>query len=278
MKKIMFTLALSMVFALVSFRAAFAETKEGPDLLPKKAWEVSYEIFNFDYEETVDGDKLMEEEGIMNGVRLGFTSHSGRGPMVRLNGSFSYGQLEYDGETWGGDPVEADTEDFLVRLQGDFGWDFQYRGTVSTIYTGIAYRYWNNDIDEEGGYEREISQFYWPIGYELAIPVGRKWIIGAGANYSLLLGGMVESHLSDVDSSFDDAENSQDGGDGYGVGSVVYIKHDSARFPWSVSAFVNYYDIDDSDTDVVDLGGTSFLVFEPENETTEIGLRVSLYW
>jgi hypothetical protein len=274
----MLTLALSALLTLAYSSTGAAETDEGPDLLPKKSWEASYEIFNFDYEETADGEKLMEEEGTMHGLRLAYTGHSGRGPMFRVDGSFNYGELEYDGQTWGGDPVGADTEDYLVRLQGALGWDFQHGNSVSTVYTGLAFRYWNNEIDDTGGYEREITQFYWPIGYELAVPLGEKWVLGGGLEFELLLDGQVKSHLSDADSSFEDAHNDQEAGDGYGVNSIIYLKRDSERLPWSVGLFVNYYDIEDSDTDLVTLGEWMFLVYEPENETTEIGLRVSLYW
>jgi hypothetical protein len=284
--------AFAVVMAALLFDPLFpsivvADDMQGIDLLPRSAWEISYQVFYFDYEEEVDGDKFMELDGIMHGVRLAYTSHSGRGLMFRVDGSLNFGQLDYDGGAVTyvdgeliEEPLEADSDDFLLNLQGIVGWDFEHWNIVSTLYTGLAFRYWNDEVDNEAGYEREITQFYLPVGYGIAVPVGSNLIIGGEVDVRVLLGGSVKSHFSDIDPSWDDAENTQDFGSGFGINSSLYLKYDSEWFPpLAVGVFANYYDIDKSDMDVVAMWeGEYFGGYEPENETLEAGVRVSLFW
>jgi hypothetical protein len=295
MKKLAAVFAVALgALVLSSFfpSVVLADDMQGIDLLPRSQWELSYQVFYFDYEEDIKDGSDIELDGIMHGVRLAYTSHSGRGLMFRVDGSLNFGELDYDGavqifdpedpETIGTIeiPVEADSDDVLITLQGIVGWDFQYWNTVSTLYTGLAFRYWNNEIDEAYGYEREIIQFYLPVGYGFAFPVGRNMVIGGEADVRLLLGGSVKSHLSDAIPEFDDAENIQDFASGFGINTSLYLKYDADWFPpVSVGVFANYYDIDKSDNDTVFIGEDYYIYcWEPKNDTLEVGARVSLFW
>lgn len=293
MKKLaaIFAVALGALLLSSLFPSmVLAQDMQGIDLLPRSEWELSYQVFYFDYKEDIHGGSDVELDGVMHGVRLAYTSHSGRGLMFRVDGSLNFGELDYDGAvvvideetlTWTEFPAEADSDDVLLTLQGIVGWDFECWDIVSRLYTGLAFRYWNDEIDDAAGYEREITQFYLPVGYGFSVPIGRNMVIGGEADVRLLLGGSVKSRLSDAIPEFHDAENTQDFASGFGINSSLYLKYDCDWFPpVAIGVFANYYDIDKSDEDVVFVGeeGGCLAFYEPKNETLEVGARVSLFW
>lgn len=75
--------------------------------------DIGPEVYNFKYEEP----GYMEEEGIMYGVRFGYTvrdlvpvspkgSPSDRGAMYRVEGRVALGEVDYDGELMDGTPYK----------------------------------------------------------------------------------------------------------------------------------------------------------------------------
>lgn len=275
-----FSLATS--FFLLSFSpAAFADDGRKTDLHPGIEWDVGYEITSFHYEEEYAGSKVMEEDGFLHGIRAAMTYHSQSGPLMwRMAGNFSGGDLRYDGQTWDGDPVRADTEDYLIGLRALLGWDCEYDDWASTLFSGLGYRYWNNEIDETGGYEREINWLYLPLGYEALTPLGEQWILGASVEGNLLLYGWVKSHLSDVHPAFNDPTNEQDFASGYGIRGLLFLKRQMrGPYAFSIGVFADYWHVDESDEEVLKVMGVPVAtVLEPENETTQVGLRFSVHW
>lgn len=240
--------------------------------MPMAAWAgpgggfVSLVLADFDYEEP----DVMEESGELYGVR-----GEGQLPVdrarLRFDGELLVGGTDYEGQTWGGTPVETETGDRVIN----FGMRVVGRQEPVAPVIGIGYRYWEQDLRGPGGYRRAHQYVYLPIGME----IGREdtsqfWPPQVRLELRHLLNGHVESDLSDVERSFEDAKNDLDGG--FGLKAELVSSFDGAGRPWQLGMFVRYWEIDESDPEVVDLDGQLTEVYEPENETRVVGLRFGI--
>ena len=246
------------------------------DLAPLNSWELGYEFTAFDYSEP----GLMDEDGFLHGIFGSFTKHTLDDMMYRIEGSFSMGEVDYDGGTWAGTSLTTDGEDFMVNLRGLLGYDFPVGGSIVTPFLGFGYRYLNDDLNGTGAYERKIKYLYSPIGIETASPAGESWIWGLRAEYDLFWHGKVKSYLSDVTSYYNDPVVYQGSHDGYGVRASLYLKRPKdAKCSIAIETFIRYWEVDDSDLSILTFAGVPYVyVYEPDNHITEYGIRVSYIW
>ncbi len=247
--------------------------------LQRVAMDIGLEVYSFKYEES----GIMEEEGVFYGVRFGYTfrgwlpvspkkSPSDGGAMFRAECRFAFGQVDYEGETWGGSPLTIDNiDDFVFEGRLLLGGDMLRGDTLNTLYAGIGYRYLNDDTSfYPGGYERESNYLYVPLGYQFDSSHKVGWSFGFGAEFDIFIVGMQRSHLSDIDPAYSDADNRQNSG--YGYRASVRFQHKSEDAIFTIEPFFRYWDIDDSEVEYFWWGSG----VEPANETTEIG--VQLFW
>ena len=238
---------------------------------------ISFDTTYFDYQEE-DGD-LMEEDGFMFGLKGDYTYHRGNRLMAGFSLEYLTGDLDYDGETWGGAPVKEDTDDWIVECRGLAGYHFFLKGKhLLTPFLGIGYRYWNDDTGGAGGYEREVEYWYSPLGIKIDGLLSDKWTWGISAEYDLFWKGKVKSHLSDVSSDFNDSKVDQDFGDGYGLMFSFRLERKLIkRYSLSIEPYFRYWSVDESDTDILSYSGQPIgYVYEPENETFCYGLRLGI--
>jgi len=283
MKRNVFTIAVLVAgFAACSFAYGEEDQGEAPRGQKVPILDVGYEFTYFYYEETEGGYWwLMDESGVLHGVKAMATYLPG---MLMLRGELHYwtGELEYDGQTQGGRPLTADTEDTLLDMRGIIGLDLRSESTNDTaiLFTGVGLRNWNNTILGPGGYEREIEQIYMPvIGIDLSRRTSRKGAWGMRGEVDVLLKGTVTSHLSDLSTTYEDAENEQKAGTGFGLRYSFYY-----RFPVgesvaiSLEPFIGWWHVAESETAEVRLGSRTETVVEPDNDTITIGLGASVTW
>ncbi|MFP4572218.1 MAG: autotransporter outer membrane beta-barrel domain-containing protein [Desulfobacterales bacterium] len=273
---------LLLIFCLlVSVNILWAKetTSQAKALVNPYSFKVGPDMRYINYEE----DALdMEIDGFMYGVSGEINYHGiseGKAPlMASLSVEFLVGEMDYDGGTWAGDPAKADTDDWIFHARELLGYDFFVNGNhLITPFVGIAYRYWNDEIDGIGGYEREIQYWYSPIGVQTLSRLSDQWTLGLSAEYNLFWSGLVKSHLSDVSPVVNDPSVSQDFGDGYGLRfSADFIRKFSDRHSMVIEPYITYWDIDDSDFATLREQGVPVgWVYEPANETLSYGLRVS---
>ena len=266
-----FKAGLVSIILLFSFTYVWAYDQK--PLLPVHTFKAGVESLYFKYEEPA----YMQEDGALFGFSGSYIYHGNNHLMLDANVSLVFGELDYDGQTQDGTPAKADTEDSIFETRGLIGIDFYVPNNfVFTPFVGIGYRYWNDDIGGSGGYEREIRYLYSPLGARFLQVIDANWSWGLNLEYDLFLSGEVKSHLSDVHPAFDDVENDQDFGDGYGVGfSVMINRKIGDRFGLSFEPYVKYWDIDKSNVSYWTVQDIPFASgIEPANETTAIGLRV----
>ncbi|MHC4229768.1 MAG: hypothetical protein ACYSW0_20225 [Planctomycetota bacterium] len=247
----------------------------------RAAWDIGPEIYSFKYEEPPFlGFSGIKEEGIFYGLRFGFTfrdwvpasskkSSSDGGAMLRAEGRFAFGQVDYDGSLSDGTPYTIDNiDDFTFEGRLLLGADMLLGDSLNTLYAGIGYRYLNDDSSfDPAGYERESNYLYVPVGYQLDSSHKAGWSLGFGAEFDLFLIGEQKSYLSKF--GFNDVYNRQSSG--YGYRASVRLQQKSKYSIFAIEPFYRYWDIDDSEVEY-DPWGIGWI--EPANETSEIGIQL----
>jgi len=244
--------------------------------LRRTAFDIGLEVYSFSYEEP----GVMEEDGMFYGLRLGYTSRSwvpsspeeppsGGGAMSRFEARVAYGQVDYDGATWGGSPVTIeDVDDLAFETRLLLGIDWLGGEMLNTLYGGIGYRYLRDDPSvRPGGYLRESNYIYVPLGYQLDVALEAGWSWAASFEYDLFLQGNQRSHLSDV--GLIDVDNKQDSGFGYRAS--LRLQHSDSDGIFIIEPFFRFWDIDDSE---MSYAGSGVYGWEPANETREYGIQL----
>jgi hypothetical protein len=252
------------------------ETFKTKPIMPENTFQIGLDARYFDYEEP----GLMEESGWMYGIFGSYIYHGNNKLMFETSLSYVFGELDYDGQFLDGTPRTSDTDDWLFEWRALIGPDYKLKdSSIVTPFLGIGYRFWNDEIKGSGGYEREIQYWYLPIGVKTISPIDVNWTWGLSVEYDLFLGGKVKSHASDLLPGLNDPENDQNFGDGYGIKfSLQFNTKLSNNYGISIEPYITYWDIDESDPSWLTLYGqpTGIYVVEPENETTEYGLRLKI--
>jgi hypothetical protein len=126
----------------------------------------------FHWEEFVAGDRLLEEEGPRASIGLrGVLQDYGTWRLAAL-AETTLGRVDYDGETFGGDPVTDNTDYFGIRGEIDarFGAASGAAFRVQPLL-GAGARYWLRRIAEgdtdEGGYDEGWFMFYGRAGAQV---------------------------------------------------------------------------------------------------------------
>lgn len=274
-----FLLLIFFLFVFVNISWAKGTATQAKALVNAYSFKIGPDMRYVSYEEdSID----IEIDGFMYGVSGEIAYHGisdGKAPLMSiLSVELLAGEMDYDGGTWGGDSVKADTDDWIFQARELLGYDFFVKGNhLITPFVGIGYRYWNDEIDGIGGYEREIQYWYSPIGVQTLSRLSDQWTLGLSAEYDIFWTGRVKSHLSDVSPGFNDPSVSQDFGDGYGLRfSADFTRKFSDRYSMVIEPYITYWDIDDSDLATLRFQGVPVgRVYEPANETLSYGLRVS---
>ncbi len=262
-------------------RFLHAEQQPEPQQLPslfgnKQQWELGAEISHITYKEP----GLMEEKGMMYGIdgsyvyRNQFTEFP-RGIdiwMLKAEGRFSYGKVDYTGSG-----TVDNIDDYMLEFRGLWGCDISVlKSSTLTPFIGIGYRYLNDGFDKAtGGYEREQSYFYSPIGIETSSELKNGWSIGVILEYDIFWSGKNKSHFSDITPAYNNLEFNQD--EGYGCRGSVKFQKKGEKFDFVIEPFIRYWNIKQSDQDILSIYGFPYAYYvEPNNNSTEIGCKLVL--
>ena len=235
-------------------------------------WEVGIEISHITYKEP----SVMEEKGFMTGIAGSYNWHA-KGFVVKTEGKFSYGQVDYKNSG-----TIDDIDDFMFEFRLLEGYDFSIlKASIFTPYIGVGYRYLNDDtsgrVSSTGasGYERESNYLYSPIGIETLINLEKEWYIGLKLEYDFFWAGLQISHYEDVNATCSSLENDQD--DGYGWRGSIKVQKKGERVGFLLEPFIRYWNIDKSQISTITCSGSLYAFgWEPDNESTEIGVNFSV--
>jgi hypothetical protein len=272
-KYILFVLSAALTFLTVNAQATL---EVDPDVT---------EVTN-NFNLTADGSyikyeepDIMKETGWMAGVSGEYTARFPQRLVLGLDGRLAFGQVDYESNGTG---TIDNINDFLGEARATAGYDIYVENSRITPYSGFGYRFLMDQLGGNvsttgaGGYDRESNYYYVPVGVKTLTSLDGDWFWGMTAEYDFFLKGNQKSELGQALTGIDTLENDQN--DGYGLkGSIQIIKR-SDRFNVLVEPFINYWNIDKSEVKAITFGGTPVGVvgYEPENNSTEIGLKIGL--
>jgi len=244
--------------------------------LHRHTWEIGPEVYYFRYIEP----HVMEDNGLFYGAVASYT-YRGWVPasleqplledkgLIRLEGRFASGQVDYDGALSNGTPYTMnDIDDSVFETRLLLGVEELDQDWLASLYTGFGYRYLNDDSSfDPAGYERESNYLYIPLGYRLDGSLQDGWSWGGGLEADFLLRGKQISHLSDV--GLLNVENHQK--KGYGLRASLRFQNRIGKGIFIIEPFIRHWDIDKSELSHF---GSGLYGIEPENKTTEFGLQL----
>lgn len=267
-------------FLYVATMAAAATTAAPAMAQTRSGLEVGIEGFGYGYREFVDGDLLIQDKGSMAGLHLSYVQPLARGLFVRGILAGAAGEIDYDPLD---EPVIEDIEQRTGRLEAHLGYDVRLgRYTTLTPFVGYGFRLLEDlsagrsTASGLRGYDREITYHYVPVGLAVRIPVGARPSLTVSAQYNHLIGGSALSKFAELDSRVPNVELDFTGGHGLEASAMLSVP--VGRHAINVGPFIRRWSIADSeDFSIANPDDpTEVLVLrEPENRTTEVGLRVS---
>lgn len=274
-------ITLVVCFMFVGVACGQDEANSFLESLQRHTWEIGPEVSYIKYKEP----GVMETKGLMHGVAGSYT-YRGWIPisaeeskplykrMLKAEGRFSYGEVDYDGALLNGMPYAINSiDDYVLEFRGLVGYDFPQEVSnrnsiegLGTIYTGIGYRYLNDDSSfDPAGYERESNYLYAPIGVESIFALDNSWSFAVTVEYDAFLWGKQKSHLGGV---FGTIKNRQK--QGHGVRGSIEFQRKGKKVDFVIKPFIRYWYVDESEVDYA--GGLAWV--EPENHSTEYGLML----
>ena len=222
---------------------------------------------------------VMREEGSLVGFQARFTNYDAA--IVALEVDYAYGRMDYEGSG-----TIENIPDMLFEMRALAGPRlYQTESSSLHTYVGFAQRYLSDDSSGKRsstgalGYSREQYYWYIPVGLHWRYTFQNSWKVSLRAEHDFFLGGRNYSGLSEVCGGTD-GEFTQDEGEGYRFAVNLMVPYGNNRNYVSIEPYYRYWDIADSDTQLVytpNCRGTgSGNYYEPENTSEEVG--VALRW
>ncbi|MEE8423949.1 MAG: hypothetical protein V3S49_05355, partial [Thermodesulfobacteriota bacterium] len=124
-----------MIYLNISSVVAFANNSSSK--LSREGFKLGFDAVSFNYEEP----GLMEDDGTLYGLFASYSIHGADRLMGEISLNYIWGSLTYDGATWGGTPVKADTDDWIVEWRALIGYDYKLKNSaIITPFSGYGYR------------------------------------------------------------------------------------------------------------------------------------------
>ena len=265
MKKYLITLLLGTLF---SSNIAFAE---------HSTYEIKGTASHIRYSETVNNAFFMRDKGYMLGIEGAWRYTGNDWLWLAIEASFSSGKVDYQSNGTGSMKGNADLLADTRILMG-----YQMKGW--TPYSGFGYRYLQDDsrnkVSTTGatGYLRRANYFYIPLGvtapleyYISGIQLFDGWHINAFVEYDLFVYGLQKSYVGATGPLNNDQYN------GWGArASVQFVKEFESLYKLVLEPYVKHWHIDDSFPNCTVGGGFSICGLEPDNKSTEFGVKIGI--
>jgi hypothetical protein len=214
----------------------------------------------------------VEDEGVMGGFygEYYFRPEQWDHPVLNvfhLDAHVDYGKVNYKSD----DGKANGIDDYILESRIWLGRDFNLlRSTDITPYVGIGYRYlFDNFGKVDGGYDRLSQYVYVPVGFELTTQIP-GWQFSFKPEYDIFVKGWQTSYLS-KEEGFPDITNPQK--KGYGLRASLDILKKCNDVNYVVSPYIRFWHIKDSEIRTANGGLYSVEGQEPENKSTEIGVK-----
>ena len=243
------------------------------------------EIYRYSYKEPVFN---LEIKGLQFGVFGSYVYRPDKEDalfsdvlnMYKLDARFAAGPVDYSSDGSG----QSENEDnHVFELRGLAGYEhFVNDRFLLAGYGGLGFRYLNNDSSGQRtttgayGYERVSNYFYFPLGVTAVNQITPNWRVASNLEWDIFISGEQPSNLSDVSSSYPDLENDQDRG--YGIRGSTRISKQGESVDLFFEPFFRYWRVHDSEVTTAVGNGIALAGLEPDNNTTEYGIKFGLQY
>jgi len=256
---------LGFIFLYLAASLSFAQNK---DLATQTGNEFGVLLSNYRYTEP----GVMSLKATKIGVEYSGTyaidsewPNPNKGLFVRTELRYLSGQADYDSASTGSISNAPDWY-YEARILG--GRDYAFDGYTLSPYLGFGYRFLFNDLrgtstTGRSGYRRESKYYSIPIGLNHKMSLSNQRQLLTTIEYDYLVKGAQNSKVSDAISGYADVLNTQRGG--YGIRLASMMRFDK----WLVGPTFMYWHINQSDT----VTKNSLNYTEPQNNTVEVGLK-----
>jgi hypothetical protein len=221
----------------------------------------------FQWTEDVDPIEV-EEKGALFVVGLDYTQRKDKGWLLAYRGRFYTGDVEYDGSLlfFPSVPVSGTTSYLGMSNEVQLRYRFPpRRGSYSVdVLTSAGYDFWERELNDFQQEDYRVA--FLRFGVEVN-PVGNKgWLLGAGIKYPV----WVEEDGHFDDSGYDQNPKLEPGRGASVFGQVGY------RFQRHLAliAYLDGYNLRESDPVYVTQGGTPFAFYQPSSMQYNIGLKL----
>ncbi|MDB5491339.1 MAG: hypothetical protein JWO78_1188 [Micavibrio sp.] len=237
---------------------------------PAGQWQLGAEGFYDNYKEP-DPNVRLDNDALYGSLTAGYTA-TGHSSYNAFDARLSLGRSDYSSVSGTSENAAQVEAEFRLRT----GFHFDYAGGSVNPYLGLGARLYydhsQNIVTSLGyvGYDRQIAQFYIPVGIDMAFPAG-AWTIKPTIEYDQLFYGKVNSKLSQAGGNYSDISNTQH--DGYGLRGSIMFGHEWMGYQWEIGPFARYWNIDESSINTDRIGRRWV---EPDNERLQAGIAVKV--
>jgi len=244
-----------------------------PQLAYADTFEVTPSLYYFQYQEFDSGHRaLNEEKGLLPGLKLGF-NHSVSDGIIKVQGSFFSGEVDYTGQTQSGAPHQTDTSERLIKL--GLKWiPNETESIPGRLFLGFHYSDWDRDIQTRNGV-LGLHEIYTWYELELGLKFESEALQHTGYWLDLSVFYVFDPNLElFLPASNVDFKLGQEHGFRLRAGKKWGNTDDLYG---SVNLFAEYWEFGRSNTIFTDdfFGQSAFLV-EPRSESFHTGLEFSI--
>jgi len=230
---------------------------------------VQYERFEWK-EYGVDGHELLKESGYRLGLRWDRHVPDWFAPNWTAHALLYFGNVDYDGQSQIGEPVESTTEYYGGRGEGSLNFPLHHAGQLdSSLFTGAGLHSWLRKLDDTGGFTDTDYDEWWFSTY-LQAGAAVRWkrstgtLIGrAGIRYPVYSRVEYDFVLPDGSSGV----SVEPGND---AGYFAELDYESGGYVFGL--YFEEWNFKRSDTKSE--GGVN--IFQPESKQQSIGVQLGI--
>lgn len=236
---------------------------------------IGFGAMDFDYQEFSDGERLNHEQGTLFGLTAAAHKDWGKN-FVEADIAYFANDVQYDGQTQNGTPVETNTDEIIVESAALYGRYFQPRKKFHhALLAGLGYRYWQRDINSTRTALGVVETYTWWYAQ-----LGWRGIYQASTRGTWLAGvKLVQPIRAEIDIDFINAldDTTLPLGEETGLQlDLTYQLRLAKNWRLDVAAFYSAWDIGRSREATLRQNGAAVgTVFEPESETRSVGMKIS---
>lgn len=233
---------------------------------------------HFEYEENHDGNRLNKEDGELPGLELRLEEYRGQW-YARAWGRYADGEVDYDGQTNAGAPLNTDTDETIWH--GHLGLGRWLTSPDSFLDLGLqaggGYRHWERDIQSTSTVLGLEETYRWPYLSAGATALKTRGAATWSLEAELLWPINPEVEIDD-NPVFNKTELDLEQQLG-GRLALRWHQDLNPRLGLALELWYEHWELGQSDTETINAkGGGTLSIFEPDSDTDIIGVTLSLGW